>query len=85
MQNEISALQTNNTWDLVHLPEGKKAIGSKWIYKIKLHADGSLERFKARFVIQGNHQKYGVDYQETFCPVIKMTTVRTILALAAAR
>jgi len=62
MNKEIEALMLNNTWDLVPLPTGKKAISSKWVYRVKLKSDGSLERFKARLVIRGFTQKYGVDY-----------------------
>lgn len=62
MKKELLALETNKTWDLVDLPIGKKAIGCKWVYKIKLHADGSLERCKARLVAKGFNQKFGVDY-----------------------
>jgi len=69
----------------VDLPPGKKVISSKWVYKVKLKSDGSLERFKARLVIRGFTQQYGVDYQEVFSPVVKMTTIRSIIALAASR
>ena len=85
MEKEINALQTNNTWEVVDLPPHKKAISCKWVYKTKLKADGSLERLKARLVIRGFTQQYGIDYQEVFSPVVKMTTIRTIMALAAAR
>jgi len=85
MDKEIEALNSNNTWDLVDLPPEKRAISSKWVYKIKLHSDGSLERLKARLVIRGFTQKYRVDYQEVFSPVVKMTTIRSVIALAASR
>jgi len=85
MANKISALEANHTWDLRPLPPGKKALGCKWVYKIKYHADGSAECFKTRFVILGNHQVEGEDYHETFAPVAKMATVRTLLTLAVAK
>lgn len=85
MQKEIDALEKNKTWTVTTLPPGKKAIGCKWIYKLKYHADGTLERHKARLVVLGNNQKEGVDYDETFAPVVKMTTVRTFLEVAAAK
>ena len=66
MQAEIHVLQANNTWIEVDLPLGKRVINSKWVYKIKLKADGSLERYKARMVIRGNTQKEGIDYNENF-------------------
>ena len=53
MQKQIEALMANNTWELVSLPAGKKAISSKWVYKVKLHSDGTLERLKAQLVIRG--------------------------------
>ncbi|XP_074306519.1 putative mitochondrial protein AtMg00820 [Silene latifolia] len=85
MQNEIDALELNHTWTLEPLPSHKKAIGSKWVYKIKYNADGSIERYKARLVIMGNRQIEGVDFQETFAPTIKMVNVRTLLTIATAK
>ncbi|WVZ19078.1 hypothetical protein V8G54_006400 [Vigna mungo] len=79
MTSEIDALQRNGTWDITPLPVGKKSLGCKWIYKIKYHSDGSVDRFKARLVVLGNHQVEGIDYDETFAPIAKMVTIRTVL------
>lgn len=62
-EKELQALENNHTWEMVHLPQGKKLIGSKWVYKIKLNADGSLERCKVRLVAKRYNQKYGIGFE----------------------
>ncbi|GJU00702.1 ribonuclease H-like domain-containing protein [Tanacetum coccineum] len=76
---EMEALLRNGTWEIIELLEGRKAIGSKWIYKIKFKSSGEIDRYKARLVAQGFGQKEGIDYEETFSPVVKMVTVRCLL------
>ena len=85
MEAELQALKENHTWDIVSCPPNVKPIGSKWVYTVKLKFDGSLDRHKARLVALGNKQEYGLDYEETFALVAKMTTVRTILAIASSK
>ena len=80
MKAELQALQTNNTWTLTDLPANKKAIRCRWVYKIKYHANGSVERYKAQLVAKGYTQMEGLDFLDTFSPVVKLTTVRLLLA-----
>jgi len=85
MDEEMATLDVNATWELVALPKDKKAIGCKWVYKIKHNADGSMNRYKARLVAKGYAQIYGIDYEETYSPIAKMTIVRAIIAMAIAK
>ncbi len=82
---EMATLDVNATWELVALPKDKKTIGCKWVYKIKHNVDGSVSRYKSKLVAKGYAQTYGIDYEETYSLVAKMTTIRVIIAMAATK
>ena len=82
MEKEMESLHVNEVWDLVELPKDKKTVGSKWVFKTKRSANGTVERHKARLVAQGYSQRYGQDYDETFSPVVRFESLRTVIALA---
>ena len=85
MQKELQALEENDTWELTKLPPGKKAIGSKWVYKVKFKPDGTVDRYKARLVAKGYNQIAGVDYIESFSLVAKLVTIRVFIVIATAK
>jgi hypothetical protein len=82
MEDEYRALISNGTWELVLRPQGSNVVTSKWVFAHKFRADGTLDRYKVRLVLRGFTQRPGVDYDETFSPVVKPTTVRMVLATA---
>ena len=84
MKEELDALSKNHTWDLVRLPFRKSVVGCKWIYKIKTRSEGSIERYKPRLVAKSFTQKYEIDYEEIFALVARISSVYTLLAVAAA-
>jgi Reverse transcriptase (RNA-dependent DNA polymerase) len=83
MQEEMKAIEKNDTWELAMLPKGHKPIGVKWVYKKKMNVQGEVERYKARLVAKGYKQKAGIDYEEVFAPVARIETIRLLISLAA--
>ena len=84
MNTEFTALLKNGTWNLVPSKSHTNVVGCKWVFRIKRNVDGSLARHKARLVAKGFHQQQGLDYGDTFSPMIKPITIRTVLSLAVA-
>jgi hypothetical protein len=83
MEDEISKMEKNDTWELVDLPNGKSIIGVTWIYKIKFNMDGSISKYNTQLATKGHVQQEGIDYEETFSPVARFETVRTFLFIAS--
>ena len=81
MVEEYSSIMTNDVWELVPRPHNISVVGSRWIYKIKYVANGSIENFRAIFVAKGHAQKEGIDYKETFSPVARYTSIRFVISL----
>jgi hypothetical protein len=85
MDEKMATLDVNATWELVALLKNKKAIGCKWVYKIKHNVDGYVNKYKARLVARGYAQTYGIDYEETYSLVTKMTTIKVIIVMATTK
>ena len=85
MREEYVALQKNKTWHLVPPRQGKNLIDCKWVFRIKQKSDGTVDRYKARLVAKGFKQRYGIDYEDTFSPVVKAATIRLVLSIAVSR
>ncbi|CAL2226287.1 unnamed protein product [Prunus armeniaca] len=83
MHEEMQSLHENHTYDLVNLPKGRRALKNKWVYRPKTEENNSKPRFKARLVVKGFSQKKGIDFEEIFSPVVKMSSIQVVLSLAA--
>ena len=84
MEEEIDSLLEKKTWELVKLPKGRKTLQNKWVYKIKHEGEGKKERYKARLVVKGFSQKDGIDFNEFFSPIVKMSSIRVNLGIVVA-
>jgi Reverse transcriptase (RNA-dependent DNA polymerase) len=82
MLEELSVLDKNKTWELVSLSPDKKVVECKWVFTVKQNPKGKVERYKARLVVKGYSQTYDIDYDKTFAPVAKVSTVRTLISMA---
>ena len=85
MLEEIRALEDNHTWKLVDLPQGKKVVGCKWVFTVKVNTNGSMARLKAKLVAKGYAQTYGVDYSDTFSPIAKLNSVRLFISITTSQ
>ena len=83
VNNEIESIMQNHTWELVDLPPGSKPLGYKWIFKRKMKADGSIDKYKVRLVVKGYRQKEGLDYFDTYSPVTRITSIRMLISIGA--
>lgn len=83
MMEELKSIEKNETWELMSLPPQKKVIPVKWIYNIKVNPDGSISKYKARLVAKGFCQKAGLDYQDVLSPVVRVKTIRWVVAIAS--
>lgn len=84
IKEELDSLEENKMWTLVEIPHDKNVITNKWVFKRKYNADGNIDKYKARLVAPGFAQKQGVDFNEVYSPVVRYSTVRTMLSIAAA-
>ncbi|GKD61280.1 ribonuclease H-like domain-containing protein, partial [Tanacetum coccineum] len=82
MNKKMDTLYKNDTWEICDLPKDRKSIGGKWVFKIKYKSNGEIERYKARYVVKGYNQKEGIDFDETFSPVVKIVNVRCLINMA---
>lgn len=82
MEDEIAMIEKNKTWELIDMPKYKDVIGLKWIFKTKYHKDGSIQKHKVRLVAKRHSQQPGINFNETFAPVVRMEITRVVLAFA---